>query len=212
MDLFCSWRGREIRRRKQGRGFLRRPRPRWQCGGPTTVQTPHSLSSSKDRSMYVVPLFLNSHSDKINTAVAIMYFWNNSLGLDCKECISQKHNADDITPDMCTVWWRWKKDVLVAAAWGVLNFNEMEPWGFFRVVADMQEHHVASQLCITQPEAWGTAGASRVLLASYKDSSTLKVKYTWLIMCNMCHVVALKRSRAGVVALLSYSCAWLQMP
>ncbi|CAM6022597.1 unnamed protein product [Sphagnum balticum] len=42
----------------------------------------------------------------------------------------------------------------------------------------IHEHHVASQLCITQPEAWGTAGASRVLLASYKDSSTLKVKYT----------------------------------
>ncbi|KAH9568067.1 hypothetical protein CY35_03G057800 [Sphagnum magellanicum] len=38
----------------------------------------------------------------------------------------------------------------------------------------IHEHHVASQLCITQPEAWGTAGASRVLLASYKDSSTLK--------------------------------------
>jgi hypothetical protein len=93
-----------------------------------------------------------------------------------------------------------------------LIFKEMGRWGFSRVLADTQEHHVVSQLCITQPEAWGTAGASRVLLASYKDSSTLKVKYTWLIMCNMYHVVALKRSCAVVVALLSYSCAWLQMP
>ncbi|CAK9229572.1 unnamed protein product [Sphagnum troendelagicum] len=48
----------------------------------------------------------------------------------------------------------------------------------------IHEHHVASQLSITQPEAWGTAGASRVLLASYKDSSNLKVKWVALCQCQ----------------------------
>ncbi|KAH9568062.1 hypothetical protein CY35_03G057800 [Sphagnum magellanicum] len=65
----------------------------------------------------------------------------------------------------------------------------------------IHEHHVASQLCITQPEAWGTAGASRVLLASYKDSSTLKKnKFAMQFESEICReecLYALQKASSG---------------